>query len=415
MLRRAEQHSIEYQYKWHPTKSVVINPSDSFNYNIYGQPLTTAITFKYLGIPFNKYGIQQSTLLQQNINKATLRMQQLRYFGIHMYGLGLLIAITAYCQFIRPIMEYGLCLLDLNHLQKKNLQQAQTLCIKKSLNFKDSSKPPTSIIEHITALPAMSTRHNILQFKFLIRIHTLPPGLLTANILYSFLGKGTMLKYWKTTTRKNTLWKDFLLTNTITNINLKPPDPKDIYHVIKQYKQDQHHQRQNAPTLQTIKQCRTSEVPLIDPILFIPCTSKERHRLIKWRMGWLIPKSSSPITCPCDTTTTISKKHFFRSCPLLHSNLELLDLLLKQHLPNYTRPELPATEIDYLLNRLPGNFKNFSNQHWLHTWPVLNQILLQLDTYSHPSATFDDEPPPGRLVFVPCSDTERSLQDIDIV
>jgi hypothetical protein len=342
-------------------------------------------------------------------------MQQLRFFGVHMYSLGLLIAISAYSQFIRPILEFGLCLLDLNYQQKKNLQQAQTLCIKKALNFKDSSKPPTTIIEHITTLPTMSTRQHILQFKFLTRIHTLPPGLLTANILYSFLGKGTMLKYWKTWTQKNTLWKKFLTTHTIMNINLTPPDPKEIYHIITEYKQDQHHQRQNAPTLQTIKQCRTSAVTSIDPILFIPCTSKERHRLIKWRMGWLIPKSSTPIACPCDNTTTISKKHFFRTCPLLHSNLELLDLLLKKHILNYTRPELPATEIDLLLNRLPGTFHKLSTQHWQHTWPVLNQILFQLDKFSHPSATYDDEPPHGRLVFVPCSFTERSSQDINSV
>jgi hypothetical protein len=415
MLRRAEQHSNQHQYKWHPTKSIIINPSESFTYSLYGQPLTIATTFKYLGIPFNKYGIQQSTLLQNNINKATLRMQQLRFFGVHMYSLGLLIAISAYSQFIRPILEFGLCLLDLNYQQKKNLQQAQTLCIKKSLNFKESSKPPTSIIEHITCLPTMLTRHHILQFKFLVRIHSLPPGLLTANILNSCLGKGTMLKYWKTTLKKNSLWTKLLTTTTITNINLNPPSSTEIFEINRQYKHDQQHQRQNAPTLQTIKQCRTSEVPSIDPILFIPCTSKERHRLIKWRMGWLIPKSSTPIACPCDSTTTISKKHFFRSCPLLHNDLELLDLLLKQHLTNYQRPELPATEIDLLLNRLPGTFHKLSTQHWQHTWPVLNQILFQLDKYSHPSAIFDDEPLHGQLVFVPCSDTESSSQDINIV
>ena len=280
------------------------------------------------------------------------------------------------------------------------MQQAQTLCIKKSLNFKDSSKPPTSIIEHITNLPTMHTRFTILQFKFLVRIHSLPPGLLTANILSSFLGKGTMLKYWKTNTKKNPLWTQFLTTTTTTIINLDPPDKKKIYHHITQYKQDQYHQRQEAPNLQTIKQCRSDQKPSIDPILFIPCTSKERHRLIKWRMGWLIPKTSTTIACPCDHTTTISKRHFFLSCPLLHSNLELLDLLLKQHIKNYSRPELPATEIDFLLNLLPKTFKHFQTQHWAHTWPVLNQILFQIDKLSHPSSTFDDEPPHGRLVFV---------------
>ncbi|CEP13925.1 hypothetical protein, partial, partial [Parasitella parasitica] len=239
MLHHAEQHSIENEYNWHPSKSVVINPSSSFEFTLYGQPLATASSFKYLD----------------------------------------------------------------------------------------------------------------------------------------------------------------------------PPRPTEIYKINKQYKQEQHNQRQDAPNLELIKQCRRAvNTPRTDPILFIPCTSKERHRLIKWRMGWLIPRSSTPVACPCDNTSIISKKHFFLSCPLLHSNLELLDLLLRTHVKNYIRPQLPATEIDYLLNQLPGNFSNFKEQHWCHTWPVLNQILFQLDTYSHPSAIFDPEPPHGQLVFVPCSNTESSQE-----
>jgi hypothetical protein len=313
-------------------------------------------------------------------------------------------------------LEFGICLLDLNFKQKTKLQQAQTLCIKKTLNFKDTTKPPTSIIEHITTMPKMTTRHQLLQFRFLVRIHSLPPGLLTANILNSCLSKGTLHKYWKTMLKKNTLWTKLLTTTTITNLNLDPPDQKEIYNISKQYKQDQHQQRQDAPNLQLIKQCRRAVNNNLrtDPILFIPCTSKERHRLIKWRMGWLIPKSSTPVACPCDNTSITSKKHFFLSGPLLHSNLELLDLLLKRHLKNYTRPQLPATEIDYLLNQLPGNFNNFKDLHWYHTWPVLNQILFQLDTFSHPSAIFDPEPPHGQLVFVPCSNTESSSPDISL-
>ncbi|GAN11383.1 RNA-directed DNA polymerase from mobile element jockey-like [Mucor ambiguus] len=360
MLRRAEQHSTQHQYKWHPSKSIVINASSSFRYSLYDQSLTIAPSFNYLGIPFNEFGIQQDALLQHNINKATLKMQQLRYFGVHMYSLGLLIATSAYSQFIRPILEF------------------------------DTTKPPTSIIEHITTLPKMTTRHQLLQFRFLVRIHSLPPGLLTANILNSCLGKGTLHKYWKTMLKKNTLWTNLLTTTTITNLNLDPPDPTEIYNISKQYKQDQHQQRQDAPNLQLIKQCRraVNNNPRTDPILFIPCTSKERHRLIKWRMGWLIPKSSTPVACPY--------------------------LLLKTHVNNYTRPQLPATEIDYLLNQLPGNFNTFKDQHWHHTWPVLNHILFQLDVYSHPSAIFDPEPPHGQLVFVSCSNTESSSPDISL-
>ncbi|CEP07419.1 hypothetical protein, partial, partial [Parasitella parasitica] len=98
MLKNAESHSTQYHYRWHPTKSIIINPSPSFTYSLYDQSLTYATSFKYLGIPFNEYGIQSNQLLHQNINKATLKMQQLRYFGLHMYCFGLLPAIRSYKQ-----------------------------------------------------------------------------------------------------------------------------------------------------------------------------------------------------------------------------------------------------------------------------------------------------------------------------
>lgn len=120
-------------------------------------------------------------------------------------------------------------------------------------------------------------------------------------------------------------------------------------------------------------------------------------------MRWLIPKTSLPVACPCDNTTTITKKHFFLQSPLLHSDLELLDLLLlKQHFDDYIRPTLPTTEIDFFLNKLPKtlNPHTFKLQHWQHTWPVLNKILFTIDKLSHPSATFDEEPTHDQLAFI---------------
>lgn len=59
----------------------------------------------------------------------------------------------------------------------------------------------------------------------------------------------------------------------------------------------------------------------LDPILYLPMTSRERSRLLRWRMGWL---PSKPIACVCGDDHT-SRRHLY-TCLMLQ--LVCMSLLL---------------------------------------------------------------------------------------
>ncbi|KAG2208620.1 hypothetical protein INT45_005898 [Circinella minor] len=77
LLNRAKEHSYQLGYCWNPSKCIVLQQPTSQSTNplpllyLYNQPLPTASTFVYLGIPFNASGmINNQQLLQRNIASA---------------------------------------------------------------------------------------------------------------------------------------------------------------------------------------------------------------------------------------------------------------------------------------------------------------------------------------------------------
>ncbi|KAG2215015.1 hypothetical protein INT45_014334, partial [Circinella minor] len=76
---RQRPHRLVCGYHWNPSKCIVLQQPTSQNINplpplyLYDQPLPTASTFVYLGIPFNASGmINNQQLLQRNIASALM-------------------------------------------------------------------------------------------------------------------------------------------------------------------------------------------------------------------------------------------------------------------------------------------------------------------------------------------------------
>jgi hypothetical protein len=207
LLSIAESHSITHGYRWSPAKCELINPSPSFHYTLYNQPLPVTTTTKYLGIPFNEYGICKSQMINTAITKTTQHQQALRRMGVHQYGFGLHQAIKAYTTFIRPILEYGLAIVPIHPTHQQQIKKCQQQCIRLLLNHNINNNSPTAIIEHTGNIPTTKTRIHILQFKFIERIHNLPPAALTANILASFLPYQSSDADWCSMVKKNSMWQ----------------------------------------------------------------------------------------------------------------------------------------------------------------------------------------------------------------
>ncbi|KAI9273107.1 hypothetical protein BDA99DRAFT_432872, partial [Phascolomyces articulosus] len=74
-----------------------------------------------------------------------------------------------------------------------------------------------------------------------------------------------------------------------------------------------------------------------DPILWIPMTKKERCRIIRWRIGWLLGGRTK--TCISCNTSTLTKKHVIQ-CLRMHRRLNI---------PHHKKDD----PISFFLNKLP--------------------------------------------------------------
>ncbi|KAG2223908.1 hypothetical protein INT45_009360 [Circinella minor] len=132
---------------------------------------------------------------------------------------------------------------------------------------------------------------------------------------------------------------------------------------------------------------------MIDPILYLPAFSRDRHHLIKWRMHWL---PSYPLkNCRCGVIT--ANREHYGSCPLLLTLLEALkgafgDIRSLRH------EQQPR---DYILNYLPRSEVGLTFGKRQTVWPALIRVLREIDYLSHPNDDYDtDEPAPENVMNV---------------
>ncbi|KAI9310188.1 hypothetical protein BX666DRAFT_1870800 [Dichotomocladium elegans] len=117
-----------------------------------------------------------------------------------------------------------------------------------------------------------------------------------------------------------------------------------------------------------LSRCRPR--PSVDPVLWLPMTRMERSRCIRWRLGWL--PGGKPRSCPrCANARGTTRTHLIE-CLNLHIRLNV-------------DPQTPDP-ISYVLNMLPMSRPNAHTRqrYWTHTWPILCDILDELESIHHP-------------------------------
>ncbi|KAI7850380.1 hypothetical protein BDC45DRAFT_429197, partial [Circinella umbellata] len=109
----------------------------------------------------------------------------------------------------------------------------------------------------------------------------------------------------------------------------------------------------------------------IDPILHLPAFSRDRHRLVKWHMHWLL---SYPLkNCRCGTIAA-NREHYKKYLNRAFGNLPTLSTKLQP--------------LDFINNRLPRFEIGFSLGRWKKTWSSLNNALREIDRLNHPDDDF---------------------------
>ena len=241
----------------------------------------------------------------QRSSKATGNIALLQQLGIHLYGIGLWPALRSYRTFIRPVLEYGLAIAALtpNHLVK--LENAQNGCVKMALNLKASKQSATIVPMVLADIPSMKFRARTLQLKFAARIQTLPVSSMARSVELSFLwDKKQPNKQWKTITTNNPIHQRY---NKLRNNN--PPTTDPVKQAITEKRNEEYTSRRNK--FKSISCMRSKRI--IDPILYQPEFSRDRHRLVKWRMHWL---PSYPLKeCRCGYKE--ARREHFTNCLLL--------------------------------------------------------------------------------------------------
>lgn len=381
MLDSVETHSNQLGYRWSPAKCEILNPQQNEPFTLYDSPLPTTSIFRYLGIPFNANGISREQLIQDRINKATGSMALLKHMGLHRYGMGLWAALRAYRTFVRPSLEYGLAIVSLRAPLVLRLQNAQNSCVKLAMNVHTDRRLPTIVQQVLTDLPSMRLRMRILQLKFVLRTVELPTTTMLRSISLNWLEKQRTEAVWRDIARCNPLWKAWreLLKN---NPQTRHPTRK----VIQQARDKELvTRREKFPSVNKLRPTRC-----VDPILYLPVSSRDRHRLIHWRMHWL--PSFPPKDCRCGSPA--AKRSHYLTCTLIQDELHTINMAFS----NSSQAPSPSSDthiIDTILNSLPKHHSSLKSGKWSLTWPALIKYLRKVDYLSHPdSDDYGDEDAP---------------------
>lgn len=386
MLALCEQHSAQLGYKWSPSKCAVLNhpsttssTSSGFSFSLYGESLPAVPSFKYLGVPFSKKGLDITALIELRTPGTHKAMALLNRCGVNRAGFSLLLCSRLYSTFIRPKFEYGLAISHLKAPDFKALERLQDSCLR--LLVGGHSNSSTTVLKHITALPDMRFRVDTLISRFALRLSWLPQDALLTLLSSSYPTQLSRINF---------------LRNNPLFVAMPSPPPSEAQ--MKKYYRDQHQiafdaflQRSPPHKLILLRRCR----PLLgfDPILYVPATREERSLLVRWRLGWL---PGSPDDCPCDEDRT-SQRHFH----------------VCRAIPPDLWDDLPPTgpgqlKIDYCLNLLPLSPGSTPCPPW---WPSLLSLLWHIQTLCRPNKHFPDLVNPGQLWLsrVPSSNSRENL------
>ena len=378
ILNRAEAHSHLMGYRWNPSKCVVLQQPNTTSplppLFLYDQPLTTAPSFNYLGIPFSASGlISTAQLIQRNTASALAGMRTLRMLGCNPHSFPRLFATRIYKQFIRPRFEYGLAISIFLKKDLVQLEKGQDQCLR--YIFGGHKTASTKVFRHMANLPTMTERAQTLGAKYLLRAYDLP-----ADALLTLLRPRlhSQRHQWHKLHHHNLIWK------------LLPPPPESsqttaLREAIRIFRLN------NLLSLQRgekagvlIAACRPDLG--IDPILFLPMSARERSRLLRWRMGWLPGKPIPCTHCHSDRTS----RHHLLACLSVADELDV-DM------------DCEPNPIDYLLNQLPRHRPRdrATITYWNYHWPRLMVIMEQIDRIcfvpppSSSSTLEEDSPPPS--------------------
>ncbi|CAO3703466.1 unnamed protein product [Rhizopus stolonifer] len=366
MLKLCEDHSLSLGYRWNPLKCAVLNhptsspsSSGSTQLNLYSTPLPLVDKFVYLGMPFVKTGLSAASVLPLRSPGVLQLMGILNKIGVNRQGFSLLLCARIYSTFVRPKFEYGLAISKFTATQVKEIDRLQDRCLRMMVGGHATSS--TLVIKHMTTLPSMHHRIDVLTTRFCLRARSLP-----GSCLLPLLSTTLPVSRIKIHLEKNPL-----------SLALPSPSPSSdtkLKTFFRQYRERQIISLVTSTTQVLLSACRPALV--VDPILYVPATRAERSLLVRWRLGWLPGK---PEDCPCGRDRR-SRRHFLE-CDLIPSFLW----------SDFPRCPPGSYPIDFALSSLPLG-RSARCPPW---WSSLLLMLWHIQHLCRPDRNLPIDPSPG--------------------
>ncbi|EPB84965.1 hypothetical protein HMPREF1544_08243 [Mucor circinelloides 1006PhL] len=268
--------------------------------------------------------------------------------------------------------------------------RTQATCLKMTLNQSERHNVPSMVLNMMGALPTMYTRAQILTFKFWYSLQLKAhPFTLIECILYT---THQHLKIAPALWRRlsfNKIWKLYKSSSTPTTARLMCEEFQDA--------QMLKWTTQKSSCLRALREDTSG----YDPLLLYPCTRRlERSRLIRWRFHHL---PSFPLSaCRFGGAPSVNRFHYLATCPLVQGIFNRIHLNLPDNFisldESYDDHGVAASHIlDCILNSLPTTLSFYLGTHWKRIWPLVLDLITQIDIANHPLGSFAEEPPPGEL------------------
>lgn len=182
LLQRCQSWAQKQGMEFSPTKCVAIDDATNSELFLYDVELPVESHSKYLGVTFDKNGIDWPTHFQSRINKAKKIILMLQNFGMNITGIAPAASINLYRAFIRPVFEYGAALRILPQKLLEALQKTQNMALRTILSGNRSTS--INAMHKLLLMEKFARRNEILNMSFIGRLHNSTDGSILAVKYY---------------------------------------------------------------------------------------------------------------------------------------------------------------------------------------------------------------------------------------
>ena len=169
MLRVCEDHSVENRYRFGVAKCEVVVSEEKPRFGalrIYGEVLARVESFMYLGMPVTANGVDWKAHICRIGARTVNRASMLNGIGCNGRGFDTSTCLKIYRAFVRPMLEYGICLCPTSHYRLLDTYAAKCIRLMTSTGRSTS----TLVTGMFCNIPPTRLRFETLQFKFACRL-----------------------------------------------------------------------------------------------------------------------------------------------------------------------------------------------------------------------------------------------------